>query len=44
MKILDLNDLDVKIAIARAMLSVLALTSWYIDPPMGAGSLLVNLR
>jgi signal transduction histidine kinase len=34
-KTTDLNDLDLNIAIARAMLSVLALASWYVDPANG---------
>jgi hypothetical protein len=32
MKTADRNDLDLNIALGRAVLSVLALSSWYIDP------------
>jgi signal transduction histidine kinase len=35
MKTADPNDLDLKIAFARAVLSVLVFTSWYIDPAYG---------
>jgi signal transduction histidine kinase len=35
MKTADRNDLDLNIAYARAVLSVLAFTSWYIDPSYG---------
>ncbi|HTT77080.1 MAG TPA: histidine kinase [Candidatus Binataceae bacterium] len=35
MKTADLNDLDQNIAVARTVLSVLALTSWYVDPSDG---------
>jgi signal transduction histidine kinase len=35
MKTADRNDLDLNIALARAVLSVLALASWYIDPSYG---------
>jgi signal transduction histidine kinase len=35
MKIADRNDLDLNIALGRAVLSVLALSSWYIDPSYG---------
>jgi signal transduction histidine kinase len=35
MKSTDLGDLDLNIAIARVVLSVLALASWYVDPANG---------
>jgi hypothetical protein len=35
MKTADRNDLDLNIALGRAVLSVLALVSWYIDPANG---------
>ncbi len=35
MKTADRNDLDLNIGIARALLSVLVLASWYIDPSYG---------
>jgi signal transduction histidine kinase len=35
MKTEDRNDLDLNIALARVVLSVLALLSWYIDPSYG---------
>ena len=35
MRAADRNSLDLNIALGRAMLSVLALASWYIDPAYG---------
>jgi hypothetical protein len=35
MKIADLNNLDLNVAVGRVLLAVLALASWYVDPANG---------
>lgn len=44
MNIEDRNDLDLNIAFARTVLSLLVLVSWYVDPSYGDGSTSTKLR